>query len=207
MALPGSPEETGRILDRWKAGESDAADLLVERHTPLLRRRARRLLSGRADVGASLEGDDLIQDTWVRVFSKGALERLEIRRSGAFSAWLVRVLQRSLLDRRRRTRALKRDASVSRAIGADSDGAALPGPEVLVDSREPSPTSRARMHDLTNFCQHVLTDREWEVWKLVEIDRWAAVDVAREKGISSSAVRSLTHRAREKLLRALSTGS
>jgi len=84
------------LIDRWKAGDSRAASLLVERHADALARFA-------VSSGEREEIEDLVQDTLVRAFS--SLE--SFRGESSFRTWLFAIERRLMLDRRRSARRQK----------------------------------------------------------------------------------------------------
>jgi RNA polymerase sigma-70 factor (ECF subfamily) len=86
--------ETDRdLIDRWTAGDSRSATLLVARHADALARFA--VSSGERD-----EIEELVQDTFVRAFS--SLD--SFRGESSFRTWLFTIERRLMLDRRRSER-------------------------------------------------------------------------------------------------------
>jgi len=78
------------LIERWTAGDQDAARQIVERHAPALARFA-------VASGAREEVDELVQDTFVRAF--GSLD--SFRGDSSLRTWLFTIERRLLLDRRR----------------------------------------------------------------------------------------------------------
>src|SRR5215210_3071098 len=78
------------LLARWRSGDERAATEIVERHAPALARFA-------ASIGARIDIEELVQDTFVRAF--GSLEGF--RGESSFRTWLFTIERRLLLDRRR----------------------------------------------------------------------------------------------------------
>lgn len=191
----GGVEETRRVLERWASGEKAAGDLLYQRYESVLRSRARTLL--RRSPRLSLTEEDLVQAAWLRAMQALCRRPFQSRVAGGFGRWLHRILERTALNEARKRRTLKREASVLGGIGVDPACVQLP------PSDDPTPTSQARLSELTAFCKAALEEREWEVWRRVEIEQMQAVEVALELGMTDSAVRSLVHRSRKKLLEAL----
>lgn len=78
----------GHLIDRWRAGDSGAFDLLVERYqTPLLRY-ARGLLRHHGTA------EDAVQETFLRLIHKTP----EPQQNGAIGSWLFRVCRNLALD-------------------------------------------------------------------------------------------------------------
>ena len=91
-------ESTAAILNQIRQGDTTARDRLVSRFLPALQRWARGRLPARARDLA--DTDDLVQVTLLR-----ALDRVmdfEPQRTGAFFAYLRRILQNQILDHIRR---------------------------------------------------------------------------------------------------------
>jgi len=78
-------ETTVSLLQRYRAGDLRARDRLIERYRPIL---SRWVLScpPRVRHDAAVSGRDLVQETFVRALKN--LDELELRREGAFLAWL-----------------------------------------------------------------------------------------------------------------------
>jgi RNA polymerase sigma-70 factor (ECF subfamily) len=81
------------LIDRWMAGDSRAATLLVSRHSDALARFA-------VSSGEREEIEELVQDTFVRAF--GSLE--SFRGESSFRTWLFTIERRLMMDRRRSER-------------------------------------------------------------------------------------------------------
>ena len=81
------------LITRWKGGDERAATQLVERHADAVARFA-------ASVGARVDVEDLVQDTFVRAFA--SLD--SFRGDSSLRTWLFTIARRLLLDRRRAER-------------------------------------------------------------------------------------------------------
>lgn len=101
------------LIDRWMAGDSRAASLLVERHADALARFA-------ASSGERDEIEELVQDTFVRAFA--SLD--SFRGESSFRTWLFTIERRLMLDRRRSERRQKATVPVQ-AGDAATDYTAL----------------------------------------------------------------------------------
>src|SRR5215813_13712478 len=92
LAQPDRPTDEA-LVERTRAGDRAALDLLVERYHPRVYSIALRLLGSREVA------EDVLQDTFLRV-----IERLDSFRGEArFSTWLFRVATNAALTRRRST--------------------------------------------------------------------------------------------------------
>ena len=95
----GDPESTLDLLQRARAGDRQALDLLFARYVPLLRRWA----SGRLPQWARDMADthDLVQETLLQTFRK--IETFEYRGEGALQAYLRQVLVNRIREELRKT--------------------------------------------------------------------------------------------------------
>jgi RNA polymerase sigma-70 factor (ECF subfamily) len=82
------------LLERFKAGDQSAVDLLVERSIPPLRRWARGRLPAWARAGA--ETQDLVQTALLRALPK--LKEFEARHPGALQAYLRQAVANHIND-------------------------------------------------------------------------------------------------------------
>ena len=93
-------ESTVVLLDRYRAGDSEALNLLYARYLGPLRRWARgRLPQWARDVG---DTEDLVQDTLVQVL--GRLDTFEARGNGALGGYLRQAILNRIVDKVRRRR-------------------------------------------------------------------------------------------------------
>lgn len=94
MTSGSQSDDTDReLIERWKAGDSRAATLLVSRHADALARFA-------ASSGERGEIEELVQDTFVRAFSSMD----SFRGESSLRTWLFTIERRLMLDRRRSER-------------------------------------------------------------------------------------------------------
>ncbi|MEM1011917.1 MAG: RNA polymerase sigma factor [Planctomycetota bacterium] len=93
------PEETSddQLVAALKAGDSSAADQLVDRHTPALLGYLRRIARGDASLA-----EDLHQATWLSVLEH--LDQFDESAAGpGFKPWLFRIATNKAHDHFRRT--------------------------------------------------------------------------------------------------------
>jgi RNA polymerase sigma-70 factor (ECF subfamily) len=98
MSDPPDLESTAVLLEQIRSGDASARERLVARFLPLLQRWAHGRLPHYARALA--DTDDLVQISLVRALNH--LDGFEIRREGAFLAYLRRILLNSLRDEIRR---------------------------------------------------------------------------------------------------------
>lgn len=89
---PRPPPSDLELLERTRAGDARATELLLRRYNRTLYRTARAILRDDA------EAEDAVQEAYIHAFR--ALE--SFRGDSAFSTWLVRIVANEALMRRRR---------------------------------------------------------------------------------------------------------
>ncbi|MEO5819143.1 MAG: RNA polymerase sigma factor [Vicinamibacteraceae bacterium] len=126
------------LVERARMGDSDAFGVLVERH-----HRA-ALRAAVAALGAADDADDAVQEAWI-----AARDRLaDFRGEAAFRTWLLAIVWRRALDRRRGVgRWLRRLVSLE-ASGAGDAGSNLAAPLALVAGAGPTPERAALTGEL-----------------------------------------------------------
>jgi RNA polymerase sigma factor (sigma-70 family) len=193
---------TRELLVRYRAGDLRAERRLFERFRDVLLVRARANSLFRTH-GRHVSAEDVVQEVFWRAVSSGLLQRFEDRGSGSLERALGVVLERTLVDTARRLGAQKR-ATEGQAVELESlaHDDRRRGERGLV-SPEATPTSRARASELIQESRAQLDDNEWDVWRMVELDGIAQVEVAGLTGSTLAAVRGTLFRAREKLIRNL----
>ncbi len=114
------------LVERARTGDPDAFGVLVARH-----HRA-ALRAAMAALGTADEADDAVQDAWI-----AARDRLgDFRGDAAFRTWLLAIVWRKAVDRRRGVgRWLRRLVS----LDASSGGAGAAAPLALVAAPAPTP--------------------------------------------------------------------
>jgi RNA polymerase sigma-70 factor, ECF subfamily len=125
------------LVARAREGDSDAFGVLVERH-----HRA-ALRAAVAALGAADEADDTVQEAWI-----AARDRLaDFRGEAAFRTWLLAIVWRKALDRRRRvTRWLRRLVALD--PGGDDRAVGDASPLALVAAASPTPERAALAGEL-----------------------------------------------------------
>jgi RNA polymerase sigma factor (sigma-70 family) len=193
---------TRELLARYRAGDLRAERRLFERFRDVLLTRARANSLFRTHA-RHVSSEDVVQEVFWRAVSSGLLQRFEDRGSGSLERALVVILERTLVDTARRLGAQKR-AAEGQAVELDQLAHQdRRGGERSLISPEATPTSRARAAELIQECRALLDDAEWDVWRMVELDGLAQVEVAGLTGSTLATVRCTLFRAREKLIRNL----
>ena len=152
---PHSEDRT--LLARFAAGDEDSLAAVFERHRPVLRRQAGRLLRG-----SGHEPDDVLQDVYLRAHAalRAGVVPIEPR------AWLLRLVRNACLDELRRAR--------TRPVG-DVELEALPVRRARsCPTSSPAAPRRARCSgDI-----HRLPDRQRSVLVMSAIDGLSHEEVA-----------------------------
>jgi RNA polymerase sigma-70 factor, ECF subfamily len=116
------------LVERARKGDPDAFGVLVERH-----HRA-ALRAAVAALGAADDADDAVQEAWI-----AARDRLaDFRGEAAFRTWLLAIVWRKALDRRRAvTRWVRRLVSLDAT--PDDGGLGAAAPLAFLDATAPTP--------------------------------------------------------------------
>jgi RNA polymerase sigma-70 factor (ECF subfamily) len=119
------------LVERARKGDPDAFGVLVERH-----HRA-ALRAAAAALGAADDADDAVQEAWI-----AARDRLaDFRGDAAFRTWLLAIVWRKALDRRRAvTRWVRRLVSLD---ATPDDGGLAAAPLAFLDATAPTPERAA----------------------------------------------------------------
>jgi RNA polymerase sigma-70 factor (ECF subfamily) len=184
------PDERGRVtsvveledtelVERVRAGDFEAFDVLVNRHMKRAYSVAYRLLGQREDA------EDLVQDAFMV-----ALEKIDTFQAGrSFSPWFYRILVNRGLNSRK-SRSLRRMEAL---------------PAEISDARR-SPLRDAEQSELRERLTRVLEilpPRQKSIVELFELEGFSSLEIAKVLGLSDGTVRWHLHQARAKLREAL----
>lgn len=116
-----SPAQLADLLARARAGDGEAAGLLLEKYRPYLRILAERQLD--QNLAARLDASDLVQQTCLSVL--GRLPQFDGRDEAQFIAWLRTVHENNIRDAiREHLQTAKRAAG--REVSAAAEELAIP---------------------------------------------------------------------------------
>lgn len=179
---PASPVvevDDSELVERVRAGDLAAFDLIVTRHMKRAYSVAYRLLGQREDA------EDLVQDAFMT-----ALEKIDTFTAGrSFSPWFYRILVNRGLNSRK-SRSLRRMD-------------ALP-PEIYDASRSPlRDTEQAELRERLRAVLGLLPPRQKSIVELFELEGFSSLEIAEMLGLSDGTVRWHLHQARAKLREAL----
>ncbi len=166
------------LVRRVQAGEPDAFELLARRYLRPVHAVAASFLRERADV------EDAAQEAFLRALE--SIRRFDPTRP--FAPWLYQIVRNVARNR------LKWARRHPAAPAAD--------PEAILADRDPTPeagTERAEIRQLVADAVETLPEQRRTAFRLVEIEGYPAVEVARLMGLSPGAVRAHLHHARRGL--------
>ncbi len=180
--------EATELLERIRAGDSDAFEAVAREHAPKLFRLALRLCGRREDA------EDLVQETLVRTLPK--LRGFEGR--AQLSTYLVRALT-NLWKNQLRSRKRSRLVDWFRGGRAGEDG--NPGEPVAVDD-SPTPLDELESGDRATLVRAAVTRLEPSrrlTLLLREVEELSYEEIASMTGVPVGTVRSRLARARDDL--------
>ena len=187
MQDPAADQDT-QLVDRVKAGDRSAFELLMRRHNQRLFRAIRSVLRNDAEV------EDVMQDAYCAAFVH--LDQFQGR--AKFSTWLLRIGVNEALGRLRRQRTIAID-DLSLVQGARMQNQSTPSetPEQQLSGRE--------MAVLVEKALDRLPIEYRSVFVLRVIESLDTAESAEVLGLSEAAVKQRLHRAREMLQSHLAT--
>jgi RNA polymerase sigma-70 factor (ECF subfamily) len=169
------PEDRSSVIDRAKAGDLAAFELVMRQYERLVLVTALRLLGSLSDA----------QDASQEVFLKLYRNLGKVESTGAFPGWLYRVTVNTCHDMRRR-----RPASVPLEDAGDPvSGEADP-------QQQTTALERRRVLQLS---LRMLSEKEREALVLRDLEGLSTQEVARVLGSSEATVRSQISKARVKV--------
>jgi RNA polymerase sigma factor (sigma-70 family) len=180
------------FVRRIRAGDDAAAEELVKRFEPLIRREVRMRIGGHQLKGA-FDSLDVSQSVLANFFARAASGQFELERPEQLAGLLVTMARNKLVSRVRLERRLVRDVRRRTAE-----------PDVLnsVADEQPSPSENVSRNELLDRAREMLTDEERQIVELRGQGLgWS--EVAARLGGSSQARRMQLARGIERLTRQL----
>lgn len=146
------------LIEKTLAGQSECFDVLMDRHTPAVRRRVRSMAHNTSDE------DDLVQETFLKAWRHLGAFRSE----ASFCTWIARVATNEVLQQYRRDR-----SSVV-------DPATIPLEEFASHSDSPHDAlARAEAQRTVRQAVAALPDKYRQVLTLCDLNELSATEVAR----------------------------
>ncbi len=189
-AAPGLSDHA--LVERVRAGDAAAFELIMRRHNRRLFRLARSILRN------APEAEDVVQETYVRAFAK--LD--EFRGPDGFAAWLARIAYHEALAR---LRGWGRVVSLHDQVG-DGDGDADVRRVDTMTSSHPDPESLSGHGELRRLLEQAidaLPDEFRTVFVLRAVEGMSVAETADALAIPPETVKTRFHRARLRLQQAL----
>ena len=188
LDAPLSDAEEARLVERLRAGDPDAYEQVVRAYSPRMLTVARRFLNHEQDA------QDAVQDAFLSAFK--AIDQFQ--GDARFGTWLHRIgVNAALMKLRSRRRRPERSIDDLMPRFHDDGHLADAGADwaVTIDSaagdRETRELVRRRIDELPESYRTILLLRD--------IEEQSTEDTATLLGISSSAVKTRLHRARQAL--------
>ena len=195
---PLSPEEERHYLQKYKEGDVEARNILIERNLRLVAHVARKY------QGADTDQDDLISIGIIGLIK--AVMTFDSDKNSRLATYAARCIENELLMMLRSRKKLTREISMYEKIGTDQEGRELR----LMDVLESEPVDvvenlelQKNIGKLRGCIREVLNEREWLIickrYGLCGMEEKTQREIASSLGISRSYVSRLEKRALEKL--------
>ncbi len=195
---PLSPKEEKHYLAKYREGDMEARNLLIEHNLRLVAHVAKKYQA------PEYETDDLISIGIIGLIK--AVMTFDSKKNNKLATYAARCIENELLMMLRSRRKLTREVSMYEKIGLDQEGRELQLMDVLesepVDIIEDLETQK-NIQYLRKCLARVLNERELQVicerYGLLEREERTQREIAEELGISRSYVSRIEKRAIEKL--------
>lgn len=173
-----APRPEAALVDAARSGEEAAIRALIKANNQRLFRVARAVLRDDA------EAEDVVQETYVRAFTRLSTFRGE----SAIATWLTRIALNEALGRRRRRRPTTDIAAIAGTASAEI--IAFPGASPETEA------GRRQMHDMLAAAIDALPEPFRLVFVLREVEELDIAETAALLGIKAETVKTRLFRAR-----------
>lgn len=195
---PLSPEEEKYYLQKYKEGDVEARNILIERNLRLVAHVARKY------QGADTDQDDLISIGIIGLIK--AVSTFDCEKNNRLAAYAARCIENELLMMMRVKKKQSREVSIYEKIGVDQEGRELRLMDILesepIDVLEKLEFRKNSQKLYECFCQ-VLNEREQKViavrYGLAGRREMTQREIAQNLGISRSYVSRIEKNALRKL--------
>jgi RNA polymerase sigma-70 factor (ECF subfamily) len=181
------------LIQRIRAGDDEAATLLVRRYEPLVRRQVRLQLEDHR-LERLFDSMDVCQSVMKSFFVRAAVGEYDLEAPGQLVGLLVKMARNKLASAARQATRQRRDHR--RQVGGGS--AALGG----VAGRDPTPSAQVAGQELLERARQGLTPEEREIAEL-RAQNLSWDEIAARLGGNANARRMQLARAAERLAREL----
>ncbi|MFQ5656054.1 MAG: RNA polymerase sigma factor [Candidatus Methylomirabilales bacterium] len=181
-----SEQEESLLVNRLKAGDSEAFDVLFRRHVKTVYRQAFKL------VGNEAEAEEVVQEVFLTLYEKAKT----FRGDAAFSTWLYRLTMNAALTKLRRRRRSREVAIEDHMPQYQKDGHHLVRPVVDWSQDLEKHVMSAEMQRILQQALDQLQPKDKAVVVLSDLEGISNQEIAKALGLSVPAVKARLHRAR-----------
>jgi RNA polymerase sigma-70 factor, ECF subfamily len=178
--------EDCRLIERLKAGDHEAFDLLFQRYFSIVSRQATRLTGNRD------EAEEVVQEVFLTVYEKAHT----FRGTAAFSTWLYRVTANAALTKLRRRKKGEELALDEYLPSFREDGHHLVRPVVDWSNELEERVASGERQRLIQQALDELAPVDRAVVVLSDLEGLSDREIASALGLSVSAVKARLHRSR-----------
>jgi RNA polymerase sigma-70 factor (ECF subfamily) len=183
------------LIDRVRHGDQQAAEELVRRYEPEIRRTIRARLRGA--LRRLLDSADICQSVLVSFFLRARLGRYDLGTPEELLQLLLNMAHHKLTDHSRQQGAQRRDFARNEAGDPEARGIA---------ARGAGPSQQAADRELLEEVQRRLSEQEWQLLELRNQGlSWD--EIAATVGITAEAARKRLERAGDRVARELGLGN
>jgi RNA polymerase sigma-70 factor (ECF subfamily) len=180
------------LLARIRAGDQQAATLLVRRYEPALQRAVRLRLRDRR-LRRLFDSSDICQAVFLRFFGRVATGHCDLDTPEEVLKLLAVMARNQVVNEALHEQAAKRDCR--RIVGAEAKGRDA-------TARGSSPSEHVAAEELLEKARHLVQEHEWRLLELRKEGRdWA--DIARLLGGTAEGLRKQLARALTRVTQAL----
>jgi RNA polymerase sigma-70 factor, ECF subfamily len=184
QAVPARDE--GELIARASRKEEAAVRTIIQRHNRRLFRIARSI------VRDDSEAEDVVQEAYVRAFTKLA----EFRGESSLCTWLSRIVMNEALGRLRRQRSAPIRVSLE---SLEPSGKVIPFP---LAGKQPDPEQTMAQNEIRLILERAIDDLP-ELFRVVlvarDIEEMSVEETAELLGLPPQTVKTRLHRARRRL--------
>jgi RNA polymerase sigma-70 factor, ECF subfamily len=182
----GESQRGRSLVERLKAGDSDAFDAIFHQHVNQIYRKALRLLGNEADA------EDVVQEVFLTVHKKVKTFRGECE----LSTWLYRLTVNAALGRLRRQKRSKEVLYEDYLPKFQKDGHHLVRPVVDWSDKVGDGSDQRELQQLLKQALEQLKPVDKAVVVLSDLEGYLDREIANTLGLSVAAVKTRLHRSR-----------
>jgi RNA polymerase sigma factor (sigma-70 family) len=202
-SFDGPPSATGTLplAHQAQRGDAQAMAALFERFREPLRRIVRIRMGAQLRRSSGLESLDVIQQTFMKAWSK--LDEFELRSERSVLSWLARIAERQILDEADKQRAAKRGSNTTVSIDAILGFGAARNPALEPAATGSTPDGHAQREELRLIIDAAVQELDESYRELILLRNYGDADwddIARHTGAPNvRAAQAMHYRARARL--------